>query len=211
MSHSQKVELKVTGMYGNVSPTAAAMLTLGEIDGTRQLSVIVGATEAQSIMVSLRGITPRRMLTHDLFASCLETLHVAMSRALIYKEDNGLFYSYIYLKVESVIIRIDARTSDAIAMALRMKAPIYATEEILDAHQIRPNHRQDEPKNTIGKSYDLPSDDFLKEDTLDVLQTLLHRAVEEENYEQAAYLRDEINARKQQAANGETPSEDSNE
>ena len=103
----------------------AYAMVLGEINGMRQLPVIIGSAEAQSMMIEMRGIVPPRPLTHTLFASVLKVLGATLLRVLIYKVDNGVFYSYLYMKTEETILRIDARTSDAVALALRMDAPIF--------------------------------------------------------------------------------------
>ncbi len=84
------------------------------------------------MVIEMKGIVPPRPLTHNLFASVLEVLGVKLMRILIYKVDNGVFYSYLYMKAEETILRIDARTSDAVALALRMNAPIFVYEEILE-------------------------------------------------------------------------------
>lgn len=105
----------------------AYAMVLGEINGMRQLPVIIGSAEAQSMMIEMRGIVPPRPLTHTLFASVLKILGATLLRVLIYKVDNGVFYSYLYMKTEETILRIDARTSDAVALALRMDAPFSYT------------------------------------------------------------------------------------
>ena len=137
MDKKKKIELEVLNISNSQEQAGAYALVLGEVDGARQLPVIIGAAEAQAMLISLKGIVPPRPLTHNLFASCLEVLGVNMMRALIYRVDNGVFYSYIYLKADDAIIRMDARTSDAVAMALRMKAPIFIYEEILESEQLK--------------------------------------------------------------------------
>ena len=141
MDKKKKIELEVLNISNSQEQAGAYALVLGEVEGTRQLPVIIGAAEAQAMLISLKGIIPPRPLTHNLFASCLEVLGVNMMRALIYRVDNGVFYSYIYLKADDAIIRMDARTSDAVAMALRMKAPIFIYEEILEAEQQGRNYQ----------------------------------------------------------------------
>lgn len=168
----------------------AYALMLGEVDGERQLPVIIGASEAQAMVIELKGIVPPRPLTHNLFASVLEILGVKLMRVLIYKVDNGVFYSYLYMKEDETILRIDARTSDAVALALRMNAPIFIYEDILEAERIKTEESSDSENKETGR------ENLLKKDTLDLLKEALQKAVEEENYERAALLRDQINQQK---------------
>lgn len=184
MDKKKKIELKVLNI-SNSQEQAGAYAVLGEVEGTRRLPIIIGATEAQAMLIGLKGIIPPRPLTHNLFASCLEILGVNMLRTLIYKVDNGVFYAYIYLKAGDAIIRMDARTSDAVAMALRMKAPILIYEEILEAEQLRTGEE-------TGKEKDVST-----EDTIEALQKALQEAVANENYERAARIRDEITKQKE--------------
>lgn len=197
--NKKKVELEVLNITNSQEEAGAYALVLGEVNGSRQLPVIIGAAEAQAMLVVLKGVIPPRPLTHNLFASCLEVLGVTMVRALIYKVDNGVFYSYIYLKADGTIIRMDARTSDAVAMALRMKAPIFIYEEILESEQLKAT---DDPKEVttapMGNGSDPRMDEFLRKDSIDLLQSALQKAIKEENYERAAQIRDEIAKRKKQ-------------
>ena len=162
---------------------------LGEVGGERQLPIIIGATEAQAMVIEMKGIVPPRPLTHNLFASVLEVLGVKLMRILIYKVDNGVFYSYLYMKAEETILRIDARTSDAVALALRMNAPIFVYEDILEAECLKTVEGSIDPME--GSEPD--KDELLQEDTIGILKTALQKAVDEEDYERAAQLRDQIN------------------
>lgn len=199
MDKKKKIELEVLNITNSQAQAGAFALVLGEVDGPRQLPVIIGASEAQAMLISLKGIIPPRPLTHNLFASCLEVLGVNMMRTLIYRVENGVFYSYIYLKADDAIIRMDARTSDAVAMALRMKAPIYIYDEILESEQLKTGTSK-EPGSMapMGENPDPHKDEFLHGDTLEMLQTALQEAIANENYERAAHIRDEINKRKEQ-------------
>ena len=147
------------------------------------------ATEAQAMVIEMKGIVPPRPLTHNLFASVLEVLGVKLMRILIYKVDNGVFYSYLYMKAEETILRIDARTSDAVALALRMNAPIFVYEEILETECLKTGESTTDPMG--GSEPD--KDELLQEDTIGILKTALQKAIEEEDYERAAQIRDQIN------------------
>jgi len=199
MDKKKKIELEVLNISNSQEQAGAYALVLGEVDGARQLPVIIGAAEAQAMLISLKGIVPPRPLTHNLFASCLEVLGVNMMRALIYRVDNGVFYSYIYLKADDAIIRMDARTSDAVAMALRMKAPIFIYEEILESEQLKTGKESE--AGSIAPMGENPSpheDEFFHGDTMEMLQKALQEAIANENYERAAHIRDEISKRKEQ-------------
>ena len=195
MDKKKKIELEVLNISNSQEQAGAYALVLGEVEGARQLPVIIGEAEAQAMLISLKGIVPPRPLTHNLFASCLVVLGVNMMRALIYRVDNGVFYSYIYLKADDAIIRMDARTSDAVAMALRMKAPIFIYEEILESEQLKTGKENVAP---MGENPSPHEDEFFHGDTMEMLQKALQEAIANENYERAAHIRDEISKRKEQ-------------
>lgn len=184
----KKIELQVLNISNSQAQAGAYALVLGEKEGERQLPIIIGASEAQAMLIELKGIVPPRPLTHNLFASVLEILWVKLMRVLIYRVDNGVFYSYLYLKANEAIVRIDARTSDAIILALRMKAPILIYEEILDAECLKLGGNTD-PMDGLAPE----QDELLQEDKLEMLNNALQDAINEENYELAAKLRDQIN------------------
>ena len=115
----KKIELQVLNISNSQAQVGAYALVLGEVDGERQLPIIIGPAEAQATALCLKGVKAPRPLTHDLFYTCLNILGTKMLRVLIYKAKEGVFYSYIYLQKEEEIIRIDCRTSDAIALAVR--------------------------------------------------------------------------------------------
>ncbi len=183
----KKVELQVVSISNSHAQAGAYALLLEEKDGDRQLPVIIGTTEAQALVMELRGIVPPRPFTHTLFASVIEVLGAHLLRVLIYKADNGVFYSYIYLRQEETIYRIDSRTSDAIILALRMDAPILIYESILEAEHIKTGGEDSYKDNTdtTGHAH--------TERELNSLKAALQKAVKDENYEQAALLRDQIN------------------
>lgn len=199
MDKKKKIKLEVLNITNSQAQAGAYALVLGEVDGPRQLPVIIGAAEAQAMLISLKGIVPPRPMTHNLFASCLEVLGVNMMRALIYRVDNGVFYSYIYMKADDAIIRMDARTSDAVAMALRMKAPIYIYDEILESEQLKAGLTGETGSMApMGENPAPHDDEFFHGDTIEMLQQALKEAIAHENYERAAHIRDEINKRKEQ-------------
>ena len=191
--NKKKIELQVLNISNSQAQAGAYAMVLGEINGMRQLPVIIGSAEAQSMMIEMRGIVPPRPLTHTLFASVLKVLGANLLRVLIYKVDNGVFYSYLYMKAEETILRIDARTSDAVALALRMDAPIFVYDDILEAECLKTEH-----SITPMKEQDLDEDPATQQKTLEQLKTALQNAIDEEDYERAAQLRDIINQHKKQ-------------
>lgn len=185
----KKIELQVLNISNSQAQAGAYALVLGEADGGRQLPIIIGATEAQAMVIEMKGIVPPRPLTHNLFASVLEVLGVKLMRVLIYKVDNGVFYSYLYMKAEETILRIDARTSDAVALALRMNAPIFVYEDILETECLKTGESSTGP---MVRGNDPDKEELLQEDTAGILKAALQKAIEEEDYERAAQLRDQI-------------------
>lgn len=196
MNNRKKVELEVLNITNSHLQAGAFALVLLEKDGTRQLPVIIGATEAQAIILELKGINPPRPLTHALFVSVLEALGAQLLRVLIYKVEGGVYYAYLYLRAGDTIFRVDSRTSDAIVLALRMAAPILIYEDILETGQIRINNpdegKQGEAEDYTKENHPHPLDKQ-HEPSLASLKTALEKAIEKENYEQAAVLRDKIN------------------
>ena len=194
--NKKKVELQVLNISNSQAQAGAYAMVLGEINGPRQLPVIIGVAEAQSMMIEMRGITPPRPLTHTLFASVLKALGANLLRILIYKVENGVFYSYLYMKTEETILRIDARTSDAIALALRMNAPIFIYDDILETECLKTEH-----STTANENEDTDKEAASPKKTLEQLKSALQNAIDKEDYERAAQLRDIINQLKKQEAN----------
>lgn len=188
----KKVELQVLNITNSQAQVGAYAMLLGEVDGERQLPIIIGPAEAQSTALCLKGVKTPRPLTHELFATCLNVLGAALMRVLIYKAKEGVFYSYIYLRKEEEIIRIDSRTSDAVALAVRTDAPIYIYESILDRECLRINMDEEDAdaKQEKGEGSQPAPEQAIP------LEKALQQAIKEENYELAARLRDEIQRRK---------------
>lgn len=184
MDNRKKVKLQVLNISNCKEQAGAYAMVLGEVDGERHLPIIIGASEAQAMVVELKKIIPPRPLMHNLFASILEVLHVELTRVLIYKVDNGVFYSYLYIKADETVLRIDSRTSDATALAIRMSAPIFIYEDILETECMKTDEN-----TTSSDIKNFPDEEQLP---LDILKIALQKAVENEDYERAAQLRDEI-------------------
>ena len=178
------VELKIHDMSTTLYPADAYALVLEEVDGGRKLPIIIGQQEAQAIKVMMMKYQPPRPLTHDLFPTLTMHLGATLKQIVIYKAKDGVFYSYLYFDKEGEEIKIDARTSDAVALALRYKCPMYTTQTIMESEHL---HDMGEGKFSVP----------ISSVSLQMLEEALQSAIEKEEYEQASQLRDEIRKRKE--------------
>jgi bifunctional DNase/RNase len=203
------VKLTIKGISYSQTQNGAYALILNEVDGERKLPIVIGAFEAQSIAIALeKEIKPPRPLTHDLFKSFADRFDIVVKQVIIHKLVDGVFYSSIICERDKIEEIIDARTSDAIALALRFSAPIFTYKNILDKAGIylnsnpsesehlnaeddgvlsSPNTFEQESVTNLGNAYTNLS--------LTELHDLLESAVQEEDYEKAARIRDEISKR----------------
>jgi bifunctional DNase/RNase len=196
------VRLNIKGISYSQTQSGAYALVLSEVDGERTLPIIIGAFEAQSIAIALeKEIKPPRPLTHDLFKTFSDRFHIKVKQVIIHKLVDGIFYSSLICERDKIEEIIDARTSDAIALATRFNAPIFTYENILDKAGIFLKIKED-PKLTQAKieveelTADIMQDVSFNEVSLKELHEKLNEAVTNEDYELAAKLRDEIAKRK---------------
>ncbi|WP_299777061.1 bifunctional nuclease domain-containing protein [uncultured Formosa sp.] len=201
------VRLNIKGISYSQTQNGAYALILNEVDGDRKLPIVIGAFEAQSIAIALeKEIRPPRPLTHDLFKNFSDRFDITVKQVIIHKLVDGVFYSSLICERDKIEEIIDARTSDAIALALRFQAPIFTYKNILDKAGIYLKINPD--KENDGSQSDFLTDDLVSEDletpakeegykgkTLDELNQLLADAVMNEDYEKAAKIRDEISKR----------------
>jgi len=189
-----KKKLSILGLSYSQTQTGAYALVLVEESGKRRIPIIIGGAEAQAIAIEIEGLKPLRPLTHDLFYSLASSFDIEMIEVNIHKLEEGIFYSELIAERDGVRQIIDARTSDAIALAIRFKCPIYTTEKILDSAGIQFESEDDEP--TTKKRKTKKEVDILAEKSQDDLQDMLDNAIATENYELASKIRDELKRRK---------------
>ena len=197
------VKLTIKGISYSQTQNGAYALILNEVDGERKLPIVIGAFEAQSIAIALeKEIKPPRPLTHDLFKSFADRFDIVVKQVIIHKLVDGVFYSSIICERDKIEEIIDARTSDAIALALRFQAPIFTYKNILDKAGIYLNPTGSESESDDVLSSPEPLGDSkdtsgfgLSKFSLAELHEQLENAVQDEDYEKAARIRDEISKR----------------
>ncbi len=198
------VKLNVLGISYSQTQSGAYALILTEENGERRIPIIVGGFEAQSIAIELEGLKPPRPLTHDLFMNFAKVFGILINEVVIYKLEEGVFYSQLQCNNGHETITLDARTSDAIALALRFKCPIYTTEEIISKAGIVLDFEKeaantvvtDEPEKQMASTPPPYSSNEFKAYSLEELNEILDEAIGNEDYERASKIRDEINLRK---------------
>lgn len=193
-----KVKLNVLGISYSQTQSGAYALVLSEEEGKRRIPIIIGGFEAQSIAIQIEGLTPPRPLTHDLFLNFAKSYSIEIIEVQIYKLEEGVFFSKLHCDNGKKEVYIDARTSDAIALALRFKCPIYTTEEIIDKAGIIlefDGTEDDVEKIPAGEKKENTDSSLYNKMSLSELKTLLDEAVLNEDYEKASKIRDEINKR----------------
>lgn len=203
-----KIKLRVQGLTNSQIQSGAYALILAEENGVRRIPIIVGTSEAQSIAIALERITPPRPLTHDLFATFAHAFGVRLCEVFIYKFEEGVFYSELLFEDGVKQICLDSRTSDAIAIALRVKCDIYTTPEIVrECGVVLEDAAEEEDKEEDNSISALEPDEIHDETKLkkwlslldaDELSDRLDDAIADENYEYAKMYKDEIRRREEE-------------
>ena len=199
------VELKIQGISYSDNTSGAFALILQEINGSRKLPIVIGGFEAQAIAIGLeKKIKTSRPLTHELFKSFAEKFGIKFNHVIISKLKDGVFFSNIVCENNDDVIKIDSRTSDAIALSIRFNAPIFVKKDILDEAGFDDDEKYSEEINftdnnffkdeNSNKSY-IKSKDIKKISTNNI-KKMLENSLQNEDYEMAARLRDELNSRK---------------
>ena len=199
------VKLSIKGISYSQTQNGAYALILNEVDGERKLPIVIGAFEAQSIAIALeKEIKPPRPLTHDLFKNFDDRFDIIVKQVIIHKLVDGIFYSSIICERDRIEEIIDARTSDAVALAIRFDAPIFTYKNILDKAGIYlktnplESENPDDPLDLSEEEMMPMSNDSYGNYTLEELRKMLDEAVNNEDYEKAVKIRDEISKREAQ-------------
>lgn len=191
-----KVRVEIIGLTYSESSTGAYVLILGDKNSPRRLPIVIGSNEAQAIAMGIEQQKNSRPLTHDLLLKFASTFNVKIVEVVINRFRDGVFYAMLVCQQGNEMVLIDARPSDAIALAVRLGCEIYAYETVLDEAGIIMDEMNEndssEPSDSINKVQDEPDLELL---TISELEDLLQRAIDEEDYAKAAQIRDEINGR----------------
>jgi bifunctional DNase/RNase len=197
----KKIELEIIALSHSVTQSHSFAVVLGEVGGTRRLPIVIGGFEAQAIAVALDNMKPSRPLTHDLLKTLCDTFDIEVEYIYISKLLDGVFYSNIVCKKGEEYFEIDSRTSDALALAVRFDCAIYVEEGILleagvEADPNEGNEEAQGEENELAQLTNPPAPASYTEMNVSELQQALQNALDGEDYEKAARIRDEINKRK---------------
>lgn len=191
-----KIKLDIAGLSYSQTQSGAYALVLAESGGKRQLPIIIGGFEAQAIAIELEKMTPTRPLTHDLFKNFAQSFSIEVKEVVIYNLVEGIFYSKLICEKEGLTTEIDARTSDAIAIGVRFNCPIYTFESILSSAGILLDENQPKEDDLIADEAEPVTGEVgLNAMSMEELEGQLNEALENEDYEAASKIRDEINKR----------------
>lgn len=204
-----RIKLRVQGLTNSQIQSGAYALILAEEDGPRRIPIIVGTSEAQSIAIALERIVPPRPLTHDLFTTFSRAFGITLHEVFIYKFEDGVFYSELLFEDGDRQVKLDSRTSDAIAIALRVKCNIYTTEAIVRECGVVleevtvPGDAEDEDDDLLDMEPEDIQDEAKLKKWLTLLDTQelnerLQEAISEENYEFAKMYKDELRRREEE-------------
>ncbi len=198
----KKIKLEILGLSSSQSQTGSFALVLGETEGNRRLPIIIGMFEAQAIAIEIEKIVPNRPMTHDLFKSFANNFHFTVEEIIISDLKEGVFFGKIVCSDGLKKTEIDARPSDAIAIGLRFDSPIYTYENILaeagivltdEAEEEKPEPKPEKAK--VKKESSAARKDDFKNYSVDRLNEMLRDAIDKEDYEKAAKIRDELSKR----------------
>jgi len=199
-----KIKLEILGLSSSQSQSGSFALVLGEEKGNRRLPIIIGMFEAQAIAIEIEKIVPNRPMTHDLFKSFASSFKFSIREIVISDLKEGVFYAKIVCSDGAKTVEIDSRPSDAIAIGIRFSVPIFTHEAILSEAGIVLSESQEEEATAPSKpepasksiiSASKTSNNALKDYSFDKLKEMLNEALEHEDYEKAAKIRDELNKR----------------
>lgn len=196
----RKIELQIMSISHSVSQAHSYAILLSELDGLRRLPIVIGGFEAQAIAVALEGVKPARPLTHDLIKNIFHTFDIELKEVIIDNLQDGVFFAKLVCRYGNQVLEIDSRTSDALALAVRFKCPVYTYEFVLDSAGIIMEDLgpEEAPKSRASSqpqfSEKAPTVDLSKLSS-EELTRMLQRLLEREDYEKAIEVRDEISRR----------------
>ncbi|MBP6390304.1 MAG: bifunctional nuclease family protein [Flavobacteriales bacterium] len=196
----EKVELKFLRITYSHTHAGAYALILTEAHGERRLPIIIGGVEAQAIAIQVENIKPARPLTHDLFKNVADNLGITLKEVIINDLVEGIFHAKLVLVQNDQEVEIDARSSDAIALALRFECPIHTFEFIMSAAGLRVEEGEEGKEETHAEKVEKEKDKpvrSIKGSTIEDLKAMLQQALDDEDYERASKIRDEIKRREQ--------------
>lgn len=199
MNGNERIRMKVTGISANAVTTDAYALLLTEAEGDKTIPVIVGQAEAQSILVALKHVEMPRPLAHDMFISSLKAFGIRIENVMIYKFERGIFYSEISMRDtynDDREVVIDSRTSDAVALAMRCHAPIFASTEVVEATGVVLEQFKKDENDSDDEDVDvveLPLERY----SIEELSRMMQKCADKENYERASEIKKVIELKKQ--------------
>ncbi|MDA8714895.1 bifunctional nuclease family protein [Flavobacteriales bacterium] len=196
----KKIQLDIVGLSYSQTQSGAYALVLCETEGQRRLPIIIGGFEAQAIAIELESMQPSRPLTHDLFKSFAKEFEIEVTEVIIYNLVEGIFYAKIMCLQNGREVKIDSRTSDAIALAVRFNCPIYTFEFILGTAGVvvEDQENEDLAESDVSMEELVTSKENIESISLADLESQLKEAIANEDYENASRIRDEIDRRKSQ-------------
>lgn len=197
----KKIELDIVALSHSVTQSHNYAVVLGEKNGRRRLPIVIGGFEAQAIAVAMERMTPNRPLTHDLFKKTIQTFDIDLKAVIINNLLDGIFFAQLVCERQGERVEIDSRTSDALALAVRFQCPIYTFDFILEAAGVVLEDEEggegvESSVHVEEKNESAALDTY----TTEGLEELLQDALQREDYERAAEIRDEINRRKKSAS-----------
>lgn len=191
----KKLELEIVALSHSVTQSHNYAVVLGELNGNRRLPIVIGGFEAQAIAVAMERMTPNRPLTHDLFKNTLDTFDIELKEVVINNLLDGIFYAQLVCVRDGQEFVIDSRTSDAIAMAVRFKSPLFTFDFVMDQAGVVLEDEEETKEEKLPELPDDPGSDSFENYSLKALEQMLKEVLETEDYEKAAMIRDEIKRR----------------
>ena len=195
----KKIELNIVALSHSVTQSHNYAVVLGELEGKRRLPIVIGGFEAQAIAVAIENMTPNRPLTHDLFKNAFDGFNIEVKEVVINNLLDGIFYAQLVCEGPLGTVDVDSRTSDAIAMAVRYGCPIFTYEFIMENAGVVLDDQEEEEISGVSKTEKISKvneQDSYESYTVGALNKMLEDILNNEDYEKAAKIRDEINRRK---------------